>query len=40
MGQISNHPKTLGELKSSGYKVLKDKNEINKNFDKKLKYKK
>lgn len=39
MGQISNHPKTLGELKSSGYKVLAVKDEIRKNLVEKLKNK-
>lgn len=40
MGQIPNHPKTLGELKSSGYKVLSVKDEIRKNLVEKLKNKK
>ncbi len=39
MGQIPNHPKTLGELKSSGYKVLSVKDEIRKNLVEKLKNK-
>lgn len=39
MGQIPNHPKTLGELKSSGYKVLAVKDEIRKNLVDKLRKK-
>lgn len=39
MGQLPNHPKTLGELKSSGYKVLAVKDEIRKNLVDKLRKK-
>ncbi|HMT10816.1 MAG TPA: magnesium chelatase [Ignavibacteria bacterium] len=39
MGQLPNHPKTLGELKSSGYKVLAVKDEIRKNLVEKLRKK-
>lgn len=39
MGQLPNHPKTLGELRSSGYKVLAVKDELRKNLVEKLKNK-